>query len=263
MARMGQLDGKGALVTGGSRGIGRAIVERLAADGATVVFSYLHSEEAAREVAAGQNGPNGKDDPNGKDGKGGKVLAVQADQGSIDDMKHLFARTSDYLQGGLDIVVCNAASITPTSFEDVTPDIYDRYMAVNEKGPFFLIQYAGRALRDGGRIITISTLNTRLHPLGAALYVGAKGALEHFTKAAALSFGVRGITANIVSPGATETEMLRAANPGETFEDEVRLTSLKRLGQPADIANVVALLAGPDAAWISGQNIRADGGFWP
>lgn len=243
---MGQLDGKGALVTGGSRGIGRAIVERLAADGARVVFSYLNSEDAARELAAN-----------------GDILAVRADQGSIEDLNRLFARTKDYLQGGLDIVVCNAASIMPSSFEDTTPDSYDRYMDVHQKGPFFLIQYAGRAVRDGGRIITISTLNTRLHPLGAALYVGAKGALEHFTMAAALSFGGRGITANIVSPGATDTEMLRGANPGETFADEVRLTSLKRLGQPADIANVVAMLAGPDAAWISGQNVRADGGFWP
>jgi 3-oxoacyl-[acyl-carrier protein] reductase len=118
-------------------------------------------------------------------------------------------------------------------------------------------------LRDGGRIISISTLNTRLHAPGGALYTGAKGALEHVTVVAALEFGGRGITANIVSPGATDTELLRAANPGETFEDEVAQTALKRLGQPEDIARVVAFLAGPDGGWISGQNLPATGGLLP
>ncbi|MGO9191606.1 MAG: SDR family oxidoreductase [Streptosporangiaceae bacterium] len=109
----------------------------------------------------------------------------------------------------------------------------------------------------------MSTLNTRLHPPGGALYTGAKGALENFTAVAALELGGRGITANIVSPGATETELLRAANPGETFEDDVARTALRRLGQPEDIAAVVAFLAGPDSGWISGQNLSADGGFLP
>jgi hypothetical protein len=122
---------------------------------------------------------------------------------------------------------------------------------------------AGRALRDGGRIIAISTLNTRLHPPGGALYTGAKGALENFTKVAAIEFGRRRITANVVSPGATDTEMLRAANPGETFEDTAARTALRRLGRPEDIAAVVAFLAGPDSGWISGQNLAADGGLLP
>jgi Dehydrogenases with different specificities (related to short-chain alcohol dehydrogenases) len=112
-------------------------------------------------------------------------------------------------------VVINAAGCPVVLIDDMTEDAYDRYMAVHAKGPFFLIQHAGRALRDGGRIIAISTLNTRLHPPGGALYTGAKGALENFTKVAAIEFGRRGITANVVSPGATDTEMLRAANPGD------------------------------------------------
>jgi len=208
---VGTLDGQGALVTGGSRGIGRAIVKRLAADGATVVFSYLQNETAAREVV------------------------------------------SEVAENGGPVVL----------IDDMTEDGYDRYMAVHAKGPFFLIQHAGRALRDGGRIIAISTLNTRLHPPGGALYTGAKGALENFTKVAAIELGRRGITANVVSPGATDTEMLRAANPGNTFEDTVARTALRRLGQPADIAAVVAFLAGPDSGWISGQNLAADGGLLP
>jgi 3-oxoacyl-[acyl-carrier protein] reductase len=249
MGLMGILDGKGALVTGGSRGIGRAIVTRLAADGATVVFSYLNNEKAAREVIAET---------------GGKAFAVKADQGSMADLNRLFEETDRHLAaGGLDIVVCNAADGLPTAFEDVTEDLYDRFMAVNAKGPFFVIQYAGAKLRDGGRIIAISTVNTRIHPPGGALYTGSKGALENFTKVAALTFGGRGITANIVSPGATDTELLRSANPGDTFEETIAITSLKRLGRPDDIASAVAMLAGPDAAWITGQNICVDGGILP
>ena len=247
---MGTLAGKGALVTGGSRGIGRAIVRRLAADGAAVVFSYLQDEAAAEAVAAEVTGA------------GGRALAVRADQGSLDDLRRLTGQAEEYLDG-LDIVVINAAGGLPGLIGKVTEDDYDRFMAVHAKGPFFLIQHAGRVLRDGGRIIAISTLNTRLHPPGGALYTGAKGALEHFTKVAALEFGGRGITANIVSPGATDTELLRAANPGATFDDEVARTALRRLGQPEDIAAVVAFLAGPDSGWISGQNLPADGGLLP
>jgi 3-oxoacyl-[acyl-carrier protein] reductase len=247
---MGTLAGKGALVTGGSRGIGRAIVRRLAADGAAVVFSYLQDEAAARSAAQEVAET------------GGRALPVRADQGSLDDLRRLTGQAEEYLDG-LDIVVINAAGGLPGLIGQVTEDDYDRFMAVHAKGPFFLIQHAGRALRDDGRIIAISTLNTRLHPPGGALYTGAKGALEHFTKVAALEFGGRGITANIVSPGATDTEMLRAANPGATFDDEVARTALRRLGQPEDIAAVVAFVAGPDSGWISGQNLPADGGLLP
>jgi 3-oxoacyl-[acyl-carrier protein] reductase len=250
---MGVLAGKGALVTGGSRGIGRAIVKRLAADGAGVVFSFIADEPAAQRVV-GEVAE-----------AGGKAFALRADQGDLDDVRRLFDEARKRLDG-LDIVVINAASLftgVAAAIDDVTEDLYDRFMAVNAKGPFFIIQHAGRSLRDGGRIIAISTLNTRLHPPGGALYTGAKGALEHFTAVAALEFGGRGITVNAVSPGATETEGLRAANPGETFEDDVAQTALGRLGQPEDIAAVVALLAGPDSAWITGQVLRADGGFLP
>ena len=177
-------------------------------------------------------------------------------------MRRLSGQADEHLDG-LDIVVVNAASGVGGMIDKVTEDVYDRYMAAHAKGPFFLIQHAGRALRDGGRIIAISTLNTRIHPPGGALYTEAKGALENFTAVAAIEFGGRGITANVVSPGATDTEMLRAANPGETFDDEVAHTALRRLGQPEDIAAVVAFLAGPDSRWISGQNLSADGGLLP
>jgi 3-oxoacyl-[acyl-carrier protein] reductase len=244
---MGQLAGKGAIVTGGSRGIGRAIVMRLAADGATVVFSYVKNEDAAREVAQ-ETG----------------ALPIRADQASLADLDLLFERADAHLGGtGLDIVVCNAADALPKAIDDVTEDDYDYFMAVNAKGPFFLIQHAGRALRDGGRIIAISTVNTRIHPPRGALYTGGKGALENFIKVAALSYGGRGITANIISPGATDTDGLHDANPGATFEGMIAQTALGRLGRPEDIASAVAMLAGPDGAWITGQNIAVDGGILP
>jgi 3-oxoacyl-[acyl-carrier protein] reductase len=193
---------------------------------------------------------------------GGQAFAVRADQGSLADLQRLTAEAQQRF-GGLDIVVINAAGVGGQPIDEVTEESYDKYMAAHAKGPFFLIQHAGRVMRDGGRIISISTLNTRLHAPGGALYTGAKGALEHVTVVAALEFGGRGITANIVSPGVTDTELLRAANPGETFEDEVAQTALKRLGQPEDIARVVAFLAGPDGGWISGQNLPATGGLLP
>ena len=135
---MGALDGKGALVTGGSRGIGRAIVKRLAADGAAVVFSYLQNETAAadvvREVA----------------GNGGRAVAVRADQGSLDDLRRLAGQADEYLDG-LDIVVINAAGCPVVPIDKMTEDAYDQYMAVHAKGPFFLIQHAGRALHSRRR----------------------------------------------------------------------------------------------------------------
>lgn len=245
---MGQLDGKGALVTGGSRGIGRGIVRRLAADGATVVFSYLSNETAARQVV----------DEVSQDG--GKAFAVQADQGSMAGLNRLFAETDKHLGDGLDIVVANAAGCPTAPIDEVTEEMYDQAMAANAKGPFFILQYASRKLRDNGRIIVISTLNTRLHA-PAVLYCGSKGAIEQFAQSAALTLGTRGITANIVSPGFTETELLYASNPGETFEEAKKVTALRRLGQPDDIAGVVAFLAGPDSRWITAQNILATGGL--
>jgi len=247
---VGTLNGKGALVTGGSRGIGRAIVTRLAADGAAVVFSYLSNEAAAQSVVSEVTAA------------GGRAFAVQADQGRLDDLERLSGQVDEHLDG-LDVVVINAAASQPRPIGQVTEDGFDQFMAANARGPFFLIKYAGRTLRDGGRIIGVSTLNTRMHPPGGALYTGAKGALENFIAVAAIEFGGRQITANVVSPGFTDTDMLREANPGETFEAAVARTALKRLGQPEDIARVVAFLAGPDSGWISGQKLSADGGFLP
>ncbi|TDB75295.1 SDR family oxidoreductase [Actinomadura sp. KC216] len=238
------LDGKSALVTGGSRGIGKAVVRRLARDGARVVFSYRENKDAAdalvREVAG--------------------AVAVRADQEDLATLDALFEHVED-AQEGLDILVNNAAINPPTAIRDITLELFDRVMTVNAKFPLLAMRRAEPLLRDGGRVVNISTLNTVLPMPGLALYSASKAALEQFTAIAAREFGARNITVNTVSPGATETDLLRDTNPPEALEQTSAFTALGRLGTPEDIADVVAFLAGPDGRWITGQNIRATGGF--
>jgi 3-oxoacyl-[acyl-carrier protein] reductase len=242
---MAVLAGRAAVVTGGSRGIGRGIVLRLCQDGAAVVFSYLRDEAAAKETEAAS---------------GGAASAVRADLGVLSEVRALFATAEERL-GGLDIVVNNAGTAVPMSFADATEEEYDRVMDANAKGTFFAMQEAARRLRDGGRIVNLSSVNTVAAAPANAIYQGSKGAIEQFTLVGALELGPRGITVNTVSPGATDTDLLRSANPPEVLEKVPAMTPLGRLGQPADIAAVVAFLVGPDGAWVTGQNIRATGGI--
>ncbi|NBE96422.1 SDR family oxidoreductase [Nonomuraea sp. KC401] len=241
---MNVLSGKGALVTGGSRGIGRAVVERLTRDGAEVVFCYEHSEKAARQVAE-ETGAH----------------AVRADLGDQDDLQRLFAEAEARLPG-LDILINNAALSLAKPLGDFTGDDYERVFAVNTRAVFLATQWAGRVMRDDGRIITISTLNTQVPAPGLMLYCGSKGAVEQFAKVASRELGVRGITVNVVSSGATDTDMLRGANPPEALELTEQYTALRRLGRPGDIAAVVAFLAGPDGHWVTGHNVHATGGLY-
>jgi 3-oxoacyl-[acyl-carrier protein] reductase len=235
------LAGKTAVVTGGSRGIGAAIVRRLAADGARVVFSYRQDKAAADALAR----------------ETANAVPVRADQEDPASLDALF----EPVVGGLDILVNNAAINPRAPIRDITPELFDRAMTVNAKFPLLAMRKAEPLLRDGGRIISISTLNTAVPGPGIALYCASKAALEQFTKVAAREFGPRGITVNTVSPGATDTDLLRSSNPPEALEQTPALTALGRLGEPADIADVVAFLASPDARWITGQNIRATGGL--
>lgn len=235
------LTGKTAVVTGGSRGIGRAIVRRLAHDGARVVFSFREDKAAAEALAREAEG----------------VVAIRADQEDLANLEVLF----EPVAGGLDILVNNAAINPPTPIRDITPELFDRVMTVNAKFPLLVMQRAEPLLRDGGRIINISTLNTVLPAPGVALYAASKAALEQFTKVAAREFGPRGITVNTVSPGMTDTSLAHATNSPEELEQITAFTALGRLGAPADIADVVAFLASSDARWITGQNIQASGGL--
>jgi 3-oxoacyl-[acyl-carrier protein] reductase len=239
------LTGKTALVTGGSRGIGRAIVERLTRDGAAVVFSFLQHQAAAAEVAAEVAAA------------GGNAHAVRADLGRLVEVRRLFDQAEGHL-GGLDILVNNASVVVTASLAEVSEQAYDQVMAVNAKGTFFAIQQAARRLRDGGRIVNLSTVNTVLPAPGVVVYAASKAAVEQFTLVAARELAGRAITVNTVSPGFVDTEMFRGANlPGAPE----RAAAMTPLGQPADVADVIAFLVGRDARWLTGQNLHASGGL--
>jgi 3-oxoacyl-[acyl-carrier protein] reductase len=237
---MTHLTGKIALVTGGTRGIGRAIVERLTADGARVFFTYRRSVALAASVAEGTG-----------------ATPIQADQSTLDAVDAMFAP----LPGRLDILVNNAAVSSHIPIADLTSSAFDQAMTINTKVPLMAIQRAAPLMPDGGRIVNISTLNTAVPAPGLTLYCASKAALEQITAVAARELGPRGITVNTVSPGATDTDLLRSTNPPEALPQTAALTALQRLGRPADIASVVAFLCTADAGWLTGQNLRATGGL--
>jgi len=242
-----KLQGKVALVTGASRGIGRAIAVRLGQDGAAVVVNYSGNHEAARETVAAVEAASGR------------AVAVQGDVGKLGDIQRLFDAAFEHF-GKLDILVNNAGIMFNKPVADVTEEEYDRIFAVNVKGTFFSCQQAAKRMADGGRIINFSSSTTAMMLPTYGTYVATKGAVEQLSHILAKELGSRGITVNVVSPGATDTELF---GQGKTEQDKQRfaqLAALGRLGQPEDIANVVALLVSDEANWITGQNIRANGG---
>ncbi|MFJ5777043.1 SDR family oxidoreductase [Streptomyces sp. NPDC093094] len=246
------LAGKTAIVTGGSRGIGRAIVRRLAADGASVVFSYGHDAAAAQETVDEITA------------EGGTVRAEHAELTDLDRIEQLFLAADKHFGTRLDILVNNAGTFVRTPIGSTRPEDFDRQIAVNAKAPFFAIQHAAERMTEGGRIVNMSTVTTRWPRQQEAVYAASKAALEQFTWIATRELGPRGITVNAVSPGPTdsgENGMLRRATTAEIREEVSRQTPLGALGGTTDIANVVAFLVGPDGGWVTGQNIRVDGGL--
>ncbi|WP_187645553.1 SDR family oxidoreductase [Streptomyces sp. TRM49041] len=249
---MSVLRGRTAVVTGGSRGIGRAIVERLAQDGAEVVFNYARDEEAAEDVVRAV-----------KEAGGGSARAVGLDLSEPGAPEELMRTATDASSSGaVEILVNNAAlNFTPTPLDELPERLFDEVLLVNAKAAFLTVRFAARHMPDEGRIVNISTLNTRRPGRGIAPYMMSKGALEQLTAAAAQELGPRGITVNTVSPGATDTTLLRGTNPPEALDMAVALTPLGRLGEPSDVAAVVAFLTGPDGRWLTGENLRATGGL--
>jgi 3-oxoacyl-[acyl-carrier protein] reductase len=237
------LKGRTAIVTGGSRGIGRAIAEKLAEQGASVVVNYTHSSAAATEVAHTITKA------------GGKAIAVQADVSKPADVERLFAETERAF-GKPAIVVANAGVYAQKPIADSTDEDFDSIFSVNAKGTFFTLREAARKLQDGGRIVAISTGGTKLFMPGGAAYLGSKGAVEQFVRTLAYEVGERGITVNAVSPGFTETDMFP-----EQFRDYASgLSPFKRVGTAQEVADVVAFLASSEAGWVTGQNVQAGGG---
>ncbi len=241
---MKELSGKVAIVTGASNGIGRAIAERLAEDGAIVVVNYSKSSEKAQQVVVGIQG------------KGGKALAVQTDMSQVAEARRLVIDTVKQFNR-LDILVNNAGKFMPKPLDDTTEEEFDSVIALNAKGPYFAMQEAAKVLKDGGRIVNISTGGTHLHFPGATAYLGSKAALEQYTKGLAQELASKGVTVNTVSPGFTETGMMTE----EYRQIGIQLTPMKRLGVPKDIADVVAFIVSEEARWLTGQTIQVGGGI--
>ena len=242
---MDSLIEKVAIVTGASAGIGRAIAERLAQEGATVVVNYCKSADKAKQVVAGI------------EAKGGKAVAIQADMSKIADVRRVVRETVQRF-GRLDILVNNAGMFTFKPLVETTEQEFDQIFSLNAKGPYFAMQEVAKVIADGGRIVNISTDGTHIGFAGATAYLGSKGALEQFTKGLAHELASKGITVNTVSPGYTDTAMMPADPTFRQIGEQA--SPLKRLGTPKDIADVVAFVVSEEARWLTGQNIHAGGG---
>jgi len=237
------LQEKAALITGGSRGIGRAVAIGLAARGARVVIGYHSNATRANEVVETIVAA------------GGKATAIQANLARASEVTRLFDQAERVI-GPPDIVVANAADILVKPLVECTEEDYDRIFDTNTRGVFFTLQEAARRMRDGGRIVVSSTGGTKMFFPNQSLYLGSKGAVEQFVRALSWELGPRGITVNVVSPGPTETDMMQ-----ERYRDKAAaLSPFNRIGDPGDIADIVAFLVCGDGRWITGQNIGAGGG---
>lgn len=244
------LEDKTALVTGGARGIGRAVALRLASEGARVAVHYGSSADAARQVVATI------------EADGGSAFAIHADLGVSGDAAALWAAFGEHADE-VDVIVNNAGTLgSRMPYADVTGPDYDEVFAVNTKAPFFIVQEGLPRLRDGGRIVNVSTSFTHgLRNAELLAYAMSKAALDAFTATLAKELGHRGVTVNAVGPGATATDMnaVRLAAPGGR-EAIASRSPLNRVAEPEDIAGIVAFLASGDARWVTGQWIDATGG---
>ncbi|MGI5486827.1 glucose 1-dehydrogenase [Microtetraspora malaysiensis] len=235
---------RAALVTGSSRGIGAAIAMRLAADGTRVLVNYRTNREAAGKVVTRITTD------------GGQAVAVQADVADADQLRSLFDAAEEHF-GRLDVLVSNAGTWRTAPIGQASDEDFDTVFATNTRATFLALREAANRLTDGGRIIVISSGATVRPGPGGGLYAASKAAGEQLVRAAARELAPRQITVNSVLPGATRTDML-AGNE----EEFVARTALGRLGEPDDIADVVAFLASDAARWITGQAILADGGLF-
>jgi 3-oxoacyl-[acyl-carrier protein] reductase len=242
------LSGKIALVTGASRGIGRAIAQRLSRDGAAVAVNYINNANSAKETAAEIKAG------------GGDAIVLQADVSKLEDIQGLFDQTIEHF-GRIDILINNAGIRISKNVADIDEAEYDRLFAVNVKGTFFACQLAARRLSDGGKIINVSSAVTRMMLPGYSIYAASKGAVDQITRVLAKELGGRHITVNAVAPGPVDTELFRDGKSGEQIQQMAKMAALGRIGEDQDIADAVAFLVSDDARWITGQTIHVNGGF--
>ena len=246
------LQGKTALVTGASRGIGRAIAQRLAVDGATIAIHYGGNDAAANETLQAI------------EQMGGQAMLVKAELGAIGGVDTLFSKLEKVLTGRpLDILVNNAVVAPQMVLDQTTPEKFDRIFAINVRAPFFIIQRALPLMPDGGRIINISS-GVTWFATPAIVYSMTKGALNVLGRSLANELGARNITVNTISPGITDTDMNPAIRDKDSkaLERVAAMTALGRPGGPADIGDVVAFFASDDARWITGQTLDVNGGLF-
>ncbi len=238
---------KVAIVTGASRGIGAAIARRMTEDGLAVVVNYAGGASAAAELAKEIKSA------------GGHAIPVQADVSDPEAVRRLFT-SAETAFGGVDVLVNNAGVMKLARFAEADDATFDQVVAINLKGVFNCLREAAQRLRDGGRIVNFSSSVVGLYQPTYGIYAATKAAVEAMTHILAKELGPRGITVNAVAPGPVATELFLQGKDAATIESIKRMNPFGRLGEVEDIARIVSLLVDPNAAWISGQVVRANGG---
>ncbi|MGR9346453.1 SDR family oxidoreductase [Rhizobium leguminosarum] len=240
-------NGKVALVTGASRGIGAAVARRLAKDGFTVVINYsgnaAPAEELVQEIEQA----------------GGKALTAKADVSDAEAVRRMFD-AAEAAFGGVDVLINNAGIMMLSSLAEADDANFDRQIGVNLKGTFNTLREAAKRLRDGGRVVNFSTSVVGLKLETYGVYAATKAAVETFTAIMAKEMRGRNITVNAIAPGPVATDLFLNGKSDELIARMAKMNPLERLGTPEDIAAAVAFLAGPDGGWINGQTLRANGG---
>lgn len=242
------LNGKVAIVTGASRGIGRQIALQLADAGAKVVVNYSSNEAKAVEVVQAI------------EQAGGEAAAIRANVGRLNEVEMLFTKTLERF-GRLDILVNNAGIMGLAPIAEVTEEMFDRHFDINVKGTYFACQQANLHMAQGGTIINFSTSVAGAMLPGYSIYAATKGAVEQITRQLAKEFGPNGITINTIAPGQVATDLFLNGKSEELIDSFRRMNAFGRLGEVDDIANAVELLVSDKARWITGQTIRVNGGF--
>ncbi|MFL9888574.1 SDR family oxidoreductase [Paraburkholderia agricolaris] len=236
-----------AIVTGASRGIGAAVAQRLANDGFAVAVNYASSSLEADALVAQLTAA------------GSSAIAVKADVANADDVRRMFETTEQQL-GKVDVLINNAGVLKTLPLADTSDALYDQTFDINVRGTFNTLREAAARMNNGGRIVNFSSTTLALNMPGYAIYNGTKAAVEAFTHVFAKELRGRNITVNAVAPGPIATSLFLDGKTEEQIQTFAKMPPLQRLGQPDDIASVVSFLAGPDAGWVNGQILRANGG---